>query len=308
MIVLSITVYVDELIFINIFVTFFLLISVCVFTSSAIRPVRILFSCLIGGIYSLIIFLPPMHFLLSLLLRVTVCILIVFVSDSFSSIRSFIKRTVTFLFMNFLFAGFMLAVNFFVSSKNIIYTGGAVYYNIGLPFIIILSVISYLAVLLLSKLTSSTLHGEAFFKLKILFGESEILLNALFDTGNSISDPFSGKPVIIADKDLLLPYVPDEVKLFLGGVPLEKISVPPEWKPKLRLIPYGSIGGKGLLPSFRCDSVFVVKGKGEIKLPSLYIAVSDKKLSSGEYSVILPNSLRQYLARSFTNEKTVFRN
>ncbi len=304
---LSITVYVDELIFINIFVTFFLLISVCVFTSSPIRPLRILFSCLIGGVYSLIILAPPMHLLPTLLLRITVCILIVFVSDSFSSFRTFLKRIFAFLFMNFLFAGFMFCVNFFFSSRNIIYTGGAVYYNIGLPFIIILSVLSYLAVLLLSKLTSSSLHGEAFFKVKITCNGSFVTCNALFDTGNNISDPFSGKPVVIADKSIVLPLVSDEVKLFLGGVPLEKIPLSREWESRLRLIPYASIGGNGLLPSFRCDTLTVIREKGEITLPSLYIAVSDKTLSSGEYGMILPNSLRQYLSRSHFNEKSVIR-
>ena len=301
---LSVTIYADELIFINMFVTFFLLLSSCVFSVSPIKPLRILFSCFVGGIYSLVILLPSLPFPISLLSRIAVCIVIVLISDSFSSFRSFLKRMFTFLLMNFLFAGFMLAVNLIFSTKNIIYSGGVIYYDIGLTFIIVLSVISYLTVVLLSKLTSSKLQKDCYFTAEIIIDNIPLKGKAYLDTGNSMSDAFTGKPVILTEKVFIMNAVPDDVKLFLSGVSPDLLKISDEWKSKIRFFPYGSIGGNGLLPAVKCDTLLIHLQNKDIKIPSVFVAVTDNPLSTDEFDILLPNSLSQYISRSPSNEKS----
>ena len=223
----------------------------------------------------------------------------VLISDSFSSFRVFLKRTCTFFIINFVFAGFMLAVNIFLAPKNIIYSSGALYYNIGLPFIIILSVLSYFSVVLLSKLTSSKHLPDCLFDAEIHINSAIVKGKAFLDTGNSMSDVFTGKPVILAEKNLILPIVSDEIRLFLSGVSPEKLPLSEKQKTNIRLIPFSSVGGSGLLPSVKCDKLIVNK----IHIPDVLIAVTDKPLSTGEFNILLPNFLSQYIKRSPRNEK-----
>jgi len=205
--------------------------------------------------------------------------------------------------MNFVFAGFMLAVNVFLTPENIIYSSGALYYDIGLPFIIILSVLSYVSVFILSKLTSCKRVPDCLYDAEILINSSLVKGKAFLDTGNSASDVFTGKPVILAEKNLIIPIVSDEIKLFLSGVSPEKLSLSEKQKINIRLIPFSSIGGSGLLPSVKCDKITLYRKGAKIHIPDVLIAVTDKPLSTGEFNILLPNSLSQYIKRSSQNEK-----
>lgn len=301
---MTVTVYVDELIFINMFVTFFLLLSCCIFQNRQIRPFRILLACFVGGIYSLIILAPPIPIFISVVLRVAVCTVILLISDSFISFRSFLKRACVFLFMNFLFAGFMLLINIILPAKNVIYSAGAVYYDIGLTFIIVLSIASYIVVVILSKLTSTKLQSSCCAEAEIFLGDKSVRGRAILDTGNSLSDSFTGKPVILAERNFISSLLDDEMLLFTGGVSPDKLNMSEDQRIRIRCFPYSGIGGTGLLPSFRCDNITLFVNGRDIRLKSAYVAVCNEGLSADEYDIILPNSLSQYFLRSPSNEKT----
>lgn len=108
---------------------------------------------------------------------------------------------------------------------------------------------------------------------------------ALLDTGNSLSDPASGAPVMIACTHALSPLLPDTAALFskLSPVELMELSAAmPELRGRLRLIPYTAVGASGLLPVFRPDSVSL-DGKEK---KGLLIAVSDSAAGDGFEAII----------------------
>lgn len=100
-------------------------------------------------------------------------------------------------------------------------------------------------------------------------GERQYQTQALIDTGNSLRDPFTGKPVSI-----------------LGPAAAEKLG---NWREAkgLHFIPYHSVGRKeGVLPAFPLDRMCILK-KGPRMVEKPMVAVCEEEITAGDYEVIL---------------------
>lgn len=83
-------------------------------------------------------------------------------------------------------------------------------------------------------------------------------LTALQDTGNGLRDPITGESVLVLSAgaaQYLTGLTPGQLRC-----PLDTLLNPP--LQGLRLIPYRSVGGNGMLLSLRLDSVRIGYGKG----------------------------------------------
>ena len=87
-----------------------------------------------------------------------------------------------------------------------------------------------------------------------------LTLCALRDTGNTLTDPVSGRPVLIADPDALAPLLGGPVPSALRSDPaalFARLSLREGLASRLRLVPYSAVGAAGLLVCVRPDSALV---------------------------------------------------
>ena len=101
--------------------------------------------------------------------------------------------------------------------------------------------------------------------------ESEIWLDALIDTGNSLREPVSGKPVSVVETDIL--------------ERLHDVKRPE----KLKVIPYRSIGREnGMMEGYEVPEI-VIDSEGErLRRQKVIIGISRGKVSvDGRYQMIL---------------------
>ena len=107
------------------------------------------------------------------------------------------------------------------------------------------------------------------------YGEKEILVDALFDTGNLLRDPITGKYVHIIDKEVS--------ESLLGKV--EHISLA---EYGIRLIPYKTIAKSGVIPALTITEMLVSNGIEEKSIKSPMIGISSETISSNhKYHMIL---------------------
>lgn len=119
-------------------------------------------------------------------------------------------------------------------------------------------------------------HAGQLVPVSIRLGARQANLTALRDSGNTLRDPFSGEPVLVAQADA-------------AGMLLEGIDLSDPCKAmeqckglKCRLIPYRALGGSGVLLAVKCDRV-TINGKEAGPL----VAFSPEPLSpSGEYQAL----------------------
>jgi len=122
-------------------------------------------------------------------------------------------------------------------------------------------------------------------ELAVSFGRRAVRLPALLDTGNNLSDPVTGNPVVIAEyeplKEILSPKVreavdkfgPDQGAAVLGELGDEIASG------HFRLIPYRSVGREsGWLVAFRPDEVEVRQGGHIYRTSRVVVALCGERL------------------------------
>ncbi len=107
---------------------------------------------------------------------------------------------------------------------------------------------------------------------------------ALRDSGNALCDPLTGRPVMLVSPHALAPVLPEAAALFSGQDPVQALREAaqlPGLARRFRLIPYASVGARGLLPAFRPERL-TVDGRVE----ELLVAVTPSAAGDGFEGVV----------------------
>lgn len=141
---------------------------------------------------------------------------------------------------------------------------------VGLTIVLMVVGISFLFI---KKLCSKKENHRC---LVTLYGIEEMQVEALVDTGNSLSEPISGKPVAVLDKKIF-------DRLF------------PDYQEGFRVVPYRSIGKKqGILPAYLLNCIKVETEDGCMEYHGIYVGLSEEILAeSNSYKMILNPKILQ---------------
>ncbi len=85
----------------------------------------------------------------------------------------------------------------------------------------------------------------------------ELRFTALVDSGNAARDPLTGLDLLIVSPAALAPLFPAPLPQASPVELMERLSGDPAWRGKLRLAPFHSLGGSGVLPIFRPDGLWI---------------------------------------------------
>lgn len=253
-------IYVDVLFAVNFFITYLLLMLTSALVKAKSETKRFLLSAFFGALYSFVIFIPEFNMLLDFILRLVASAVIVFTAFGYKRLFVFLKTLLCFYFSNMIFLGVIIAVWITFKPKGIVINNGAVYFNIPAKILLLLALFAYVLSLLLIKLYNYTVSKKEIYSLTIILKGEEYKMFAFLDSGNKLTEPFSGYPVIIVDKS--------------------KISFEAQ-----RLIPYNTVGGEGVLEAFQPDKVIISNGKKSFDSDRVYVAASN--VESKEFSAIL---------------------
>lgn len=272
-------IYVDVLICVNLFINYFLLLSTVKFLNLKFKYIRILIGAFIGAAYSLIIFVPNVNSILSIILKLIVSIIIVFVSFGIMEIKLIIKAVSCFYLINFGFCGVMLALWYLFSPLGLMMNNGIVYFNISPVVFLVSTLFSYVLIRLLNKITGYSAPKKLFYYINISNNNKVCCIKAKIDTGNTLKEPFSSIPVIVAEYKYIKNIVPNEFKDTMLIEDNNEFDI--KDLNNFRLIPFKTVSGNGILPAFKPDKI-VIRGGKEINKEA-YVAVCKSGTLSKEY-------------------------
>ncbi len=265
-------IYADILVVINIIVNYFLLRSSSAIIKCRHKTSRFLVSSVFGGIFSLMIFFENINPFLNFFIKIIMYCLLVLIGFETKTIKSFIKCSCAFFLSNFIFAGIMLGINIFISPEFSIYKNGIVYFDMNIITLTVVAIISYVIIEIITKFTKSKTPDKCIYDIQIDYEDCSAAGRALFDSGNTLTDCFSGRPVIIAESSFL--------KNILNNQDISSMK-------NFRLIPYSTIKNGGALPAFVADKVTISIHNQKITVENIYIAVTENKIISGGFSALL---------------------
>ncbi|MBR2282826.1 MAG: sigma-E processing peptidase SpoIIGA [Ruminococcus sp.] len=239
------TIYADVLIVLNTYISFFLLRITARLTHTPLRRGRCAAGSVLGGISSLLILLPPVGVPLLAVIRLSSACCICLAAFGFISIRRLIVNTAAFLCANILLAGLVYAVYSWLRPGLIVVGSGYFYVHFSLLVLILTTAGAYLIITAAGRLADSSSPGD--WQVIIRYKTKLISVSGLADTGDLLTDIFTGLPVVICGKEVFRELTGREPELY-------------DLPPGFRLIPYTTASDSstaGLIPVFRPDEVLI---------------------------------------------------
>ena len=272
-------IYVDTLFLLNAMVDYLLLLASARLAGEPLARLRFLLGAVLGGLYAVAIFLPGLSFLARPPCRLAAAVLMVLAA--FWKSRRLLRQVVIFFALSCAFGGGVLAIAL-LGGRGLALSNGVLYSGMDLKIVLLSAAGCYGALTLIFQRTGRhTAPSGGLRPVRLTLGGRQVSLTALVDTGNTLTDPATGRPVLVAEADcveeLLPPGIrPSPADLRDPAGALERLEDP--WRRRFRLLPYRSVGvDRGLLLAVRVDQVQV----GEEERGPMLAALSPTPVSDG---------------------------
>ncbi len=271
-------IYADVLVVLNLYINYFLIRTSALIMRRGITRKRCVLAALAGAVGSLVILLPPLPFWVVFLEKTALCALITFISFGKQPAADFAVSALFFLTVNFIFAGLMLALETIAAPYSMFCGNGVCTFNIPLGALIAFTIAAYCVVRLVRLFSDKRLRTSRVCPVSIFWGEKNLALRGLCDTGCEIRDIFTGKPIIVCEAEKIREIIPSEICAYLDGQLPDNTG--------LRLVPYKTVSSESLLPVFKAEKVLI-----NDKPIDAYIGVSTASLGGDIDCVFNPKIL-----------------
>lgn len=273
-------IYLDTLFLLNAIMDYLLLLCSARLAGEELPRLRMAIGAVLGGAYAVVAVLPGMEFLLHPVCKLGSAALMVVVG--LGAGRRLLRQSVIFFALACAFGGGVLAISL-LGGQGLSLGGGLVYSGMDVKIVLLSAAGCYvLFALALSRVGRHTPENGELVPVRLKLFDREVSFTALVDTGNTLSDPVSGRQVVVADADILTGLflqgdAPDALELNAPDRALARLNTG-RWRGRFRLLPYRAVGVEcGLLLTVRVDSL-VVEGKD--RGPAL-VAFSPTHVSDG---------------------------
>ena len=275
-------IYIDILIAVNLIINYFLILATAKFLYLKLNRKRLIFGEILGAIYSLYIFLPNLNLTVSLIIKFLMSLTIIWTIFGIKNFKLFIKTLTCFYIISFCFSGIMFALWYALRPNGMTINNGVVYFNISPVMLISLTLISYIILEIINRILDKRESKSLLYDVCIKVGNKSTHIKAKIDTGNSLTEPFSQLPVIVATYQSLEAVLPKDFPSSLLSNNIGPEYVNPS-NTNIRLIPFKTVSGDGLFPAFKPDSISIKSGPDR----QAYVAVCPDKSLPREMSALI---------------------
>lgn len=241
-------IYADILVTINLAVDYLLLFAAARIAGAEYRRLYGLLGAAVGALYSLIILFDLPAFVLGAT-RLAVSSLMVLITFEKRNFSEFIRLLFIFYICSFLFSGFMMLINSFLHADSFFAGNGIIYFEFSAVGIVLSGTAAFLVTELLRRLFRRG-EPEGTCHIRIFYGGKSAVLKGFTDTGNDLSDPFTGAPVAVCRAASLASVLSKEMLSAENDYTLSTDL-------GMRLVPCKTVSGNVLIPAFRPDKLIL---------------------------------------------------
>ena len=270
-------IYIDTLFLLNALVDYLLLLAAARLAGEPLRRWRFALGAALGGGYAVAIFLPGLGFLAHPLCRVASAALMLLIA--YGGSRRLLRQGVLFIALTCAFGGGVVAIGL-LGGTGLSLGNGVFYSALDLKVVLLSAAVCYgVLTLVFQRLARHSAAGGELVRARLRLGERTVEFTALVDTGNTLTDPVSGRPVMVAEGERAAPLFPEERRPGPADLrdPTSGLERLGTGKIRFRLLPYRSVGvERGLLLAVRVDSLELDgQGRGPVLVALSPTPVSD---------------------------------
>lgn len=278
-------IYLDELFLLNFVVDYLLLLAAGRLCGEVLRRGWLALGAAVGAGYAAAAFLPGMGFLLHPLCKLAAAVLALLAGYGRS--RHLLRVGLVFFAVSAAFGGGIFALQL-LGGQGLILRNGILYSAMDLRLILLSAAGCYVLItLVLQRTARHTAARRELAPVLLTLEGRRVALTALVDTGNTLTDPVTGRPVMVAEGEKLSPLLPEPLGPEALRDPvgsLERLSRAGEGQ-RFRLLPYQAVGVEcGMLLALRLDQAQV----GTEDYGGILVALSPTRVSDGGgYSALI---------------------
>lgn len=276
-------IYADVYFIVNLSMDFLALFIAAKLRRLKVRALRTLFASAVGAGYAVAeLFIGGR--LLPALLALAIPVLMCFIAFGFGKPGHFTLNVITFWLVSWLMGGLLTAVYYVAGkifeSKKIYINGRTEVLYSDIPFWVIIAIaLSCAAITLIWNRLAEKRRLAARAHLTVENDGVRIEEEGLCDSGNLLTEPIGGLPVIILSPDLMSALLPLGVESLMNGDSADML--------KVRIIPYNTVSGNGILYGCIPDRLTV----NGVERRACICSGGDLTFSFGECRAIVPASL-----------------
>lgn len=245
---MNMTVYIDVLLAVNLYLTFLLLLATEKIARARYERKRRIIASVAGAVCSLTVLLPALPHWLLWIEKAGFAILIVRIASGEKRWKPLLLQTLLFLNANAVLAGGTLLLTLWKPNSFAVWNG-VVYVDLSVWTLLAATTLTYAALRLLERIRARRGNLRTF-RAVLSASSGKVSVTASIDTGNSLREPFSGEPAAVARLGAVERILPEEIR---GNVAAVLAGIPPEQLPPtpgVRLIPARTASGSVLLPAY----------------------------------------------------------
>ena len=281
------TLYVDIIFLENIFMNSIILLATGVILKSQIKITRNIIGSAIGAIYAIIIYISHVTIYSSVLLKITLSFVIVYITFKPPNIKAFLKHTIIFYLTSFTFGGVAFALLYFVRPQDILMNDGVLIGTYPIKMILIGGIIGFVIITISFKnIKGKFTKKDMQCNIIVYNNEEETNIPAIIDTGNLLRDSITNMPVIVIEKRKLEGVFPKSILENVGNIISGKYVELGEYTSKIRVIPFKSLGKEnGLLLGIKTELIGIEYQDTVHSVKNCIIGIYNGNLSrSGRYA------------------------
>ena len=291
----ALIVYIDILFLLNFLITGLILFVCSNITKEHVPVRRMSIMAAVSGVYSAVMFYPELSPLYSGIMKFAFTAMLVALTFGAYTYKRFIKMLAVFYLVSFSFGGAVFGVMYFSQASTALgYTikNGEMYLNLSAGSLIFSIGIAYASIMIFSSVVRYK-QRQNVADITLNLNGNAIRLKGLIDTGCSLSDPLSGRPVVVAEHAKLREYLPEEINTLFKEKRhddiVEIFKVAEALSPQLAVcvIPFIAVGREyGAMPGIRCDKCEIQTGSGTAECP-VVVGICGHTLGSESFDAIL---------------------
>lgn len=264
-------VYIDLLFLLNLIANYLLLLAAGRMAGAVLRRWRIGLGAAAGALYAVLVFLPGLGWLAHWACKVGLGVLMALAA--YGGELHLLRVTALFFGASAALAGAVLGLEL-LGNVSLTLEHGVFYTPLDIRLLLLLFVACYFALSLFFRRVGG--HGGELAQLEIALEGGAVTLTALRDTGHSLTDPATNRPVVVADCQALAGLLPGWAD---PSDPIRSVErCHAAGSRQARLIPYRAVGVEcGMLLAVRSRGV-TVDGR---PLGKLLVALSPTAVGDG---------------------------
>ena len=289
------TIYIDVVLIENLIMNFIILLATGLILKEKIKTIRLLLASLLGAIYSVISYMSILEIYSSIILKIILSIVIVYVAFNPQTMKKMWKDVLLFYLTSFVFGGAAFALIYIVKPQDILMKNGLFLGTYPLKTIILGAILAFVIIITAFTVVKAKItKKDMFCEVEIQLNGKKIETTAMLDTGNLLKEPITNTPVIVVEHTLLYDCIPKEIlnnlDELLGGE-LNNITeeIKEKYISKLKFIPFSSLGKQnGMLLGIKAESIKIKNLDKEEKRENVIIGIYNKSLTKrGEYRALI---------------------